>query len=104
MSASTNESSEECVRAHLKIYGIVQGVFFRSSMRDLAISLGVRGWVRNLPDGSVEAVAEGPKEAVEELVRWAHRGPPTAVVDRVEVEYSRCEGRFKDFRIKYSWW
>ena len=104
MSASENESSEDCVRAHLKIYGIVQGVFFRSNMRDLAVSLGVKGWVRNLPDGSVEAVAEGPEEAVEELVRWARKGPPSAVVDRIEVRYSKCERKYRGFRIKYLWW
>ena len=94
---------EECIRVHLRIYGIVQGVFFRSTMRDVAVSLGVKGWVRILPDGSVEAVAEGPKEAVEKLVKWAHRGPPSAIVDRVEVEESECEGKYYDFRIRYYW-
>jgi len=61
------------VRAHLRIYGLVQGVFFRSTMRDVALRLGVAGWVRNLPDGSVEAVVEGVPARVEELIKWARK-------------------------------
>ncbi|MGC8975609.1 MAG: acylphosphatase [Thermoprotei archaeon] len=91
----------ECVRAHLRIYGLVQGVFFRSSMRDVALRLGVTGWVRNLPDGSVEAVVEGDPEKVRELIKWTHRGPPTAVVEEVRIEYSECTREFKTFRIRY---
>ena len=96
--------SKEMVRAHLRIYGLVQGVFFRSSMRRIALKLGLTGWVRNLPDGSVEAVVEGPKDKVEELIRWAHRGPPLARVERVEVKWEEYRGEFKDFRIRYDWW
>lgn len=95
---------KEMVRAHLRIYGLVQGVFFRSTMRSVAYRLGVTGWVRNLPDGSVEAVVEGPREAVEEIIRWAHRGPPAARVERVEVEWEPYKGEFKGFKIKYAWW
>ncbi len=91
----------EYVRAYIKVYGIVQGVFFRSSMKRVADKLGVRGWVRNVPDGSVEAVVEGPRDRVEELIKWAHRGPPMARVDRVEVAWGQYTGGFKDFRIKY---
>lgn len=89
------------VRAHLRIYGFVQGVFFRSSMRDEAYRLGVKGWVRNLPDGSVEAVVEGPEDKVMKLIRWANVGPPLARVERVEVEWEEYRGEFKDFRIRY---
>ncbi|MEM1794183.1 MAG: acylphosphatase [Desulfurococcaceae archaeon] len=91
----------EYARAHIKVYGIVQGVFFRSSMKRVADKLGVKGWVRNLPDGSVEAVVEGPRNKVEELIKWAHKGPPLARVDRVEVVWEQYIGEFKDFRIKY---
>ncbi|MEM1642993.1 MAG: acylphosphatase [Desulfurococcaceae archaeon] len=91
----------EYARAHIKVYGIVQGVFFRSSMKRVADKLGVKGWVRNLPDGSVEAVVEGPRNRVEELIKWAHKGPPLARVDRVEVVWEQYIGEFKDFRIKY---
>jgi acylphosphatase len=89
------------VRAHLRIYGWVQGVFFRSSMRRVAKKLGVAGWVRNLPDGSVEAVVEGEKEKVEEIIRWAHKGPELAVVERVDVEWEEPTGEFDDFSIIY---
>lgn len=97
------KSGTELVRARIRVYGLVQGVFFRATMRDVATSLGVRGWVRNVPDGSVEAVLEGPKDAVEKVIEWAHRGPPAAVVERVEVNWEPYKGEYRDFRIKY-WW
>jgi len=90
------------VRAYLRIYGLVQGVFFRATMRDVARRLGVAGWVRNMPDGSVEAVVEGPREAVEEVIRWAHRGPPAARVERVEVVWEPYRGEYRDFTIRYD--
>lgn len=72
-------------RVRLEIYGRVQGVFYRASTREKAQELGLCGWVRNRRDGSVEAVAEGPDEMVDELVQWAHTGPTQARVDRVEI-------------------
>jgi acylphosphatase len=80
---------------HLLIRGRVQGVWFRESMRVEAERLGVSGWVRNLPDGSVEAVVQGPDEAVDTLVAWAHSGPPQARVERVAV--SEAHGHFTRF-------
>ena len=68
---------------HLQITGRVQGVWYRESMRLEAERLGVTGWVRNRPDGSVEAVAQGAPAAVDALVEWAHVGPPQARVERV---------------------
>ncbi|MDA8066200.1 MAG: acylphosphatase [Thermaerobacter sp.] len=68
----------------LLIGGRVQGVWYRESMRREAVAMGVAGWVRNLPDGSVEAFLEGPPEAVERLVAWARRGPPAARVSWVK--------------------
>lgn len=68
---------------HLQITGRVQGVWFRESMRKEAEQLGVTGWVRNRPDGSVEAVVQGTSAAVDALVVWARRGPPLARVDDV---------------------
>ncbi|MCS7102510.1 MAG: acylphosphatase [Candidatus Korarchaeum sp.] len=87
------------VRAHLRIYGRVQGVFFRSTMREIANELGVNGWVRNMPDGSVEAIVEGERDRVEELIRWARRGPPLAKVERVEVEWEEFRGDWEGFSV-----
>jgi acylphosphatase len=80
---------------HLQILGRVQGVWFRESMRREAERLGVVGWVRNRPDGSVEAVAQGAPEAVDALVAWARIGPPQARVERI-VE-TETEGHYRMF-------
>ncbi len=74
------------------VRGRVQGVFFRSETRERARSLGVEGWVRNDPDGSVEAVFEGPTERVDSLVIWCRRGPAGAVVVDVEVAWEEPRG------------
>lgn len=89
------------VRAHVFISGRVQGVFFRHETRLRAIRNNVVGWVRNLPDGRVEAVFEGEKENVEVMIAFCHRGPPGAVVKNVEVIWENPTGEFKDFRIRY---
>mgnify|MGYP001033126765 CR=1 FL=1 len=73
------------VRYRLRIYGKVQGVFFRKYAQMTAQSLGLGGFVRNEMDGSVYAEVEGPREAVEHFVQWAHRGSPAAKVEHVEV-------------------
>ncbi|MBD1837651.1 acylphosphatase [Coleofasciculus sp. FACHB-64] len=86
-SASTGQ-----IRAHVIVSGTVQGVGFRFSTLDEAIQLGVSGWVQNLPDGRVEAVFEGSKADVEEVIQWCHKGPPAAVVKAVAVEYETPEG------------
>jgi len=75
----------ERVRRRVLVSGWVQGVWFRESLREQAVAAGVTGWVRNLADGRVEAVLEGPAAAVERVVRWCHDGPRRARVDGVEV-------------------
>jgi acylphosphatase len=80
------------------VYGRVQGVFFRDTCRRLAEQYGVAGWVRNLPDGRVEAVFEGPAEDVGRLVDWCRHGPRYAAVDHVEVQAEPPEG-LGTFRI-----
>jgi acylphosphatase len=88
-------------RAHLFISGRVQGVFYRANTRDEARRLGLTGWVRNLPDGRVEAVIEGEEERVKELIDWCHQGPPGAIVRGVEVRWEDYRGEFADFKIRY---
>jgi acylphosphatase len=79
-------------RAEVRITGFVQGVFFRAEARNRARSLGLAGWVRNAPDGSVEAVFEGDSERVESMVEWCRRGPRGAQVDDVEVDWGALQG------------
>ncbi len=88
------------VKARVFIQGTVQGVFFRSFVRSEAKLKGLKGWVRNLPDGRVEAVIEGEKEDVEKLIELCKRGPPGADVESVSVEWERYSGRFNDFEIR----
>ena len=80
------------IRRRVVVQGHVQGVFFRDSTRRFAERTGVAGWVRNRPDGAVEAVFEGDPEAVERLVRFAREGPRDARVDRAEVAEEEPEG------------
>jgi acylphosphatase len=79
-------------RAHVFVRGSVQGVWFRESCRAEAAALGVGGWVRNLADGRVEAVFEGPDPAVVRMVAWCREGPPRARVDDVEVQLEAPTG------------
>jgi acylphosphatase len=87
-------------RRHLVVHGRVQGVWFRGATLERAERAGVDGWVRNLPDGSVEAVFEGPAEAVEELVAFCRRGPRGARVERVEERPAGAAEGLRGFRIR----
>ena len=80
------------VRARLRVTGLVQGVFYRQSTANEATRLGLYGSVRNLPDGAVEVVAEGPRAAVEALVAWCRRGPPSSRVDEVAAGWEAPTG------------
>lgn len=88
------------VRAHVFVSGRVQGVYYRASTRDRASDLDLDGWVRNLDDGRVEAVVEGPREDVERLVEWCHHGSARADVSDVAVDYGDPEG-LSGFEIRY---
>ena len=85
-------SGAPTVRIRLRVSGVVQGVFYRQSTALEAQRLGLAGAVRNLPDGSVEVVAEGVRAAVEELVTWCRRGPPAARVDALQAEWESPTG------------
>jgi acylphosphatase len=85
-------------RARVIVRGHVQGVFFRGDTQDRARSLGVDGWARNEPDGSMQAVFEGPRDRVESMVEWCRRGPRGARVDDAEVTWEEPEG-LSGFRV-----
>lgn len=87
-------------RAHLVFRGRVQGVFFRANTRRKALELKLTGWVRNMPDGSVEAVVEGPDGAIEELVGFLRTEVTAARVDDIEQSYGTCSGEFLSFEIR----
>lgn len=89
----------DAVRAHLWVSGRVQGVAFRYETLRAAERIGVTGWVRNLPDGRVEAVVEGPKALVEALIDWCRRGPALARVESVAVDWLPATGEFTRFAI-----
>lgn len=88
------------VNAKILISGRVQGVWFRQSTREKAAELGVTGWCRNCPDGSVEAVFEGDESAVKQMIDWCHQGPKLARVDRVEVEWLDSVAGFSSFEVR----
>ncbi len=88
-------------RVHVFIDGRVQGVFFRQYMKEAAQKEKVTGWVKNLPDGRVEAIFEGDANAVRRMIEWCHRGSPASRVDDVEVIEEAYTGSFNTFSIKY---
>ena len=93
-------AQQEHVRVHLIITGRVQGVFFRASTVAQAQRLGVTGWVVNAPDGSVEAVAEGARARIDELIAWCRRGPSGAKVTNVDIAWEASRSEFTAFTIR----
>jgi acylphosphatase len=92
---------EDKARARLFIAGRVQGVAFRWETQRAAARCGVTGWVRNLPDGRVEALVEGPRQQVADLVDWCRKGPPVAQVDSLDVQWEDYQGEFAGFEITF---
>ncbi len=88
-------------RAHVFVSGRVQGVFFRAHTRGAAQDNNVSGWVRNLPDGRVEAVLEGDEADVEKAIEDIRAGPPHSIVDNLEIKYEAYLGEFRAFEVKY---
>jgi len=88
------------IRKHVFFRGKVQGVFFRANTKEKAQELSVYGWVKNLPDGRVEAVLEGEKDKVDKLIRWCKNNQPYARVDDVEIKIEEPSEEFQGFFIK----
>lgn len=93
--------SEKPERLQALVFGRVQGVNFRYYTQKQALTLGITGWVANRLDGSVQVVAEGPKEALQKLLAFLHRGAPSARVDRVMADWTEATGEFNRFRVRY---
>lgn len=91
----------EKARVHIVVSGRVQGVFFRAKTQEKAEQLGVSGWVKNLAEGRVEAVFEGEKPQVEEMLKWAKKGSPGAIVSNLNVIWEEYRGEFSNFEIRY---
>ncbi|MEM3881072.1 MAG: acylphosphatase [Candidatus Bathyarchaeia archaeon] len=89
-------------RAHVLVSGKVQGVFFRSATKQKAEVYGVKGWVRNLADGRVEAVFEGEEDAGKAMIEFCKRGPPAAQVTNVDVSWEKPTGEFTTFKVRYG--
>ncbi len=90
---------EDLARVTILVAGRVHGVFFRASTLEQAQSLSLTGWVKNLPDDSLEITAEGPRYALEQLVEWCRHGPPMARVEDVMVRWGKSQGEFRTFMI-----
>ncbi len=88
-------------RIIIKVYGLVQGVFFRYTTRKFAQKLNLSGYVKNMPDGSVLIEAEGPEDKLKELLKFSKVGPKSARIDRVEHEFSAPLNQFKDFNYAF---
>lgn len=87
-------------RAHIVYHGKVQGVFFRANCQKNAIMLGLKGWVKNLPDGSVESVVEGERSTIELHISWNKTEQPHAVVDSIDIEWKEPEGTAEGFLVR----
>jgi acylphosphatase len=98
----TAETGKSKVRAHVTIAGSVQGVFFRMETKHVANVHRVVGWIRNLPDGRVEAVFEGEEQNVKRLVEFCRKGPSGARVDSVDVCWEKFSGSFSGFEIRHD--
>lgn len=91
----------ELTSVHAVVHGYVQGVFFRAFVADRAGGLGLTGYVRNLPQGTLEVRAEGERELLEKLIGYLKVGPPEAIVEKVESNWSEYTGSYSGFRIRY---
>ncbi len=101
MIAFTGDIMENKIRAHVIITGRVQGVFFRMETKYAAEGFGVVGWVRNMMDGSVEAVFEGEEPHVKATITWCQTGPPRARVSNVDITWQDYTGKFERFDVTY---
>lgn len=101
MNCAVNDERSPTARLHAVVHGRVQGVNFRYYTTHMAQRLGIAGWVANRWDGTVETIAEGRRKALDDFLSFLHRGPPAAMVRRVDAEWQAASGEFSDFRVRY---
>ena len=94
-------SQTDILEARVVVHGRVQGVAFRMFVREKAVQCRVTGWVKNTPDGTVEAVLQGPKDAIEKMIHWVHEGPTLARVTHVDTCWQEVHQQSTQFEIKY---
>ncbi len=99
-SKNSVHDDNEKTSVRLLVNGKVQGVYFRLNMQEIAKKNSVFGWVRNLTDGRVEALLEGNKDGVDQVIEWSKKGPENARVDDLKIDYLQYEGKFVDFVIQ----
>ena len=87
-------------RARIAVHGIVQGVFFRVNTAKAARELGLKGYAKNMPDGSVEIVAEGPKDKIDELIEFCKKSPGASEVSKIDVKFGKAKNEFGGFEVK----
>lgn len=87
--------------AKLKIFGRVQGVFFRDYTQEKATELGLHGWVKNMPDGTVEALIQGAEPEIEKMIAWFHEGSPSSQVEKVDITWLEPADLAESFEISY---
>ena len=87
---------------HVMIHGTVQGVWFRANTEKQAMKRDLVGWVRNTVDGEVEAVFQGDDDAVEDMIKWCHRGPPLSMVEKVEKTNRKFDDSLQSFKVRYD--
>jgi len=87
-------------RARIIVHGIVQGVFFRANTVKAARDLGLKGYAKNMPDGTVEIVAEGPKDKIDELIEFCKKGPEAAEISKVNTKFEKPKNEFGGFEVK----
>ena len=101
-SKNPDNDGKEKISVQLLVIGKVQGVYFRYNLQQIAKKNSVFGWVRNLPDGRVEALLEGNKDDVDKVIEWSQMGPENARVDDVKTDNLQYEGKFRDFVIQHD--
>ena len=101
LAARAAMGNKELASVQATVYGYVQGVFFRAFASQRACELGLSGYVRNLPKGTVEVLAEGERERLERLITYLHVGPPSAKVEKVVTSWAEYTGKYSGFSIRY---